>query len=697
MSSSLNSIDDLPELAEGVQVFFRGDGPLAASFSGHYVEREEQQVIATNIARIAQYGGRLVAEAGTGTGKTLAYLVPALASGLKVLVSTGTKNLQEQIIEHELPLIERASGKSFDVVVMKGRSNYLCEARLERATAQRSLRGIINNSDLEAVLAWRHITQSGDRAELTQLADDSPLWPELSATTEQCAGRRCEHYERCWVTRLRQRAQESALVIVNHHLFFADLALKKRRGDSSLGVLPNSDLIIFDEAHEIDDIAAQHFGMRVSDGRFAELGRDLQRALPVDASETKRLLQRSTEIELRAKQLFESLPQGNGRRALNKHDLNPLSIDLYSQVHDLLLQVEADLHSMTFEEASLLARRVQSLGNELSFVLGLPQRRGIGTEAVDILGDAASSVWGEDGFQEEGEIEKLPYVRYSERSGRRRVVAAEPLDVAPLLHQSFKHLNAVFISATLAVDQKFEHFRRRIGLDETEEVLVHSPFDFQEQARLYLADDLPNPTHSDYASAAAHRACDLIEASSGGALVLCTSYRMLERLKDQLRDTLSQKLWVQGSGPKSYLLDSFRKDGNGVLLATMSFWRGVDIPGRALRLVIIDRLPFASPGDPVVAARLEHLTRQGRSAFGTYQLPQAALMLRQGFGRLIRSETDRGLVAVLDRRIIDKSYGKTLLRSLPPCAQLRDLEQACAFLRTISEDDRPTDPPLSNP
>ncbi len=619
--------------------------------------------LADGIAAAISAGERLVAEAGTGSGKTLAYLHPAIASGLKTVVSTGTKNLQEQLVNKDVPLLARALGREIDVQVMKGRTNYLCHVRAERFAGEPLFPSLDEARAYAAVERWRHRTRTGDRAELSLLTDDSALWRELTATSDQCLGRKCRDYERCFVTLMRQRAQLADLVVVNHHLYLADLALRQRLGEEAVFLLPAHDLVVFDEAHDLDEVAANHFGVAVSERRFVELVHDVERLVAGDAALAGYLRPRLSELSARARRLFEALPFGVGRTSLEALADRRALAEAYVSLDEQLEQLEGEL-ALPLEEAAPLARRAQSLAAELCFVLGTKARREL-PRGPDLALDGARDA----------------VVRYTELAGRTRTAWARPVDVSRLLREALGGTRAVFLSATLRVDGSFSHFRARVGLDRTRELAVGSPFDYRTAARFYVADDLPEPDRPEFAPLAAARAAELVNASGGGAFVLATSHRMLTILRGALESATSLRILMQGEAPRSHLVETFRADGNAALVATMSFWQGVDVPGSALRLVILDKLPFASPGDPVTAARLELLGARGGDPFMDYQVPQAALLLRQGFGRLIRRHSDRGLVALLDRRVLHRRYGAVFLRSLPDCPRLTALADALDFLR----------------
>ncbi|MEZ4272704.1 MAG: ATP-dependent DNA helicase [Myxococcota bacterium] len=652
--------------SQQVGAFFANDGPLAQALPD-YEMRTEQARLAERIALAIHDGTSLVAEAGTGTGKTLAYLVPALASGLKVVVSTGTKNLQEQLLEKDLPILKKAAQRDFDVVVLKGRRNYLCEAAFERLTAQKTLAGVVDTSELTVIGEWRQNTQTGDHSEVGNLADNSEIWKELTVSSDQCPAKRCPHYEACWVTRARRRAQEAELLVVNHHLYFADVSLRQRLGDSGISILPPHDLVVFDEAQDLDEIASQHFGCQVSEGQVVELRHDVLRAVSSDAALRTRVGIALEALDREYADLFSQLPYGRGRTTLIAQAMGPKVLSSYQEIQQILQELIAALGQSEDGELPLLRRRMARMSGELAFVLHQPEAPSLEEEAVRLT----DGPWDAQVDQQKDHFDELPSVRYTERLGRHRSIVARPIEVAPILERIFAKQPAICVSATLSIGDDFTFFKERVGLHRAAHFGASSPFDYESQARLYVPEDIVTPEHAAFSQQCADLSAQLIDSSGGGAFVLCTSHRMLEELSRGLRQRTKHPVYCQGDAPRTHLVEQFRMHGNAVLVATMSFWRGVDVPGQALRLVLIDRLPFASPADPIIAARLEHLRASGASPFRDYQLPQAALLLRQGFGRLIRHRNDRGLVAIMDRRIIDKSYGKTIIRSLPACPLLR--------------------------
>ena len=640
-----------------VSDFFRAGGPLSRTVEG-YELRPEQIAVAERIEEHVHVGGRLLVEAGTGTGKTLAYLVPLLSTGRRAIISTGTKTLQDQLFQKDVPLLAKALGRPIDARLMKGRSNYLCIERAGETAKSPPLPGTDDRVLFDAIRAWQDTTVDGDRAGLTVLGDDHAMWRDLSATSEQCRGRNCGHFERCFVTQARRLAQTAEIVIVNHHLYFADLALRARGFDQSVALLPEHDIVVFDEAHELDEVASQHFGVQISERRVRELAIDVARALKTEPALVARFGRVMTHLDARTNALFDALPFDHTRGRVLIDDRVGVR-DRVMQVDALLEELENELTASSLEDRGLLARRASAIASEIAFCTGVEVRQSLA---------AANETPDESSF-----------VRYTEVHGRSRALVARPVDVAGVLDNTLRAPASIFVSATLRVGDDFSHYRKRLGLEDAEELAVGSPFDFATNAALYLPDDLPEPDQPDFVPEACDRVADLIEASGGGAFVLCTSHRMLQTL----RARLSFPVLTQGEAPKAQLIDRFREHGNAVLLGTTTFWSGVDVAGRALRLVIIDKLPFASPSDPLVQARVNFLRERGEDPFRSYQLPQAALQLRQGFGRLIRRTDDRGLVAILDRRLTQRGYGKTFLKSLPVCRRLSALEDAAQFLRSL--------------
>ena len=620
------------------------NGPLARGVSG-YEHRPGQIRMARAVQDALEHDGMLLVEAGTGTGKTWAYLIPAALSGRRVLVSTGTRALQDQIMEKDLPALKRHLGIEIDAACVKGLGNYLCLRRfgeLQRsseATQPRFARA------LPVLRSWVETTKTGDRADLAAIAEEDPIWARVVSGSDTRIGARCEHYDNCFVTRVRRRAEGAQLIVVNHHLFFADLAL---RDTGFASVLPDYDAVIFDEAHQLEDTATLFFGSRFSTPMIERLVRDARVALRGETGGKRHETRLLDAVLQRASNFFAALPANpNGGRAPLPSDAVP----------------EEDLFALdnALAELSAACRNTKPVAEN---VLQIARR-------TDQLRDAL------------GSLEAPGQVSWSLGGARSPSVGSSPIDVGPLLRERLHERVPciVFTSATLTTGGDFKFVKRRLGIDaEVSEEVVESPFRYEEQAALYAPTHLPDPRASDFPDAAAGEILELIRMAKGGAFVLCTSLRMMRILAKRVGDELEYEWFVQGDAPKQTLLDRFRDQGNAVLFATASFWEGVDVPGSALRLVVIDKLPFEVPSDPVVAARCERLEEAGESSFMRYLVPAAALSLKQGFGRLIRTTQDRGVVAILDSRIRRKGYGKVFMRSLPPARVCDTLDEVRALL-----------------
>lgn len=622
-------------------------GPLARYIAG-YEHRAGQMAMAEAVEQTFERDGVTLVEAGTGTGKTLAYLLPAILSGRKVIVSTGTRTLQDQIMEHDLPLLRQHLGVPVSAACMKGLNNYLCLRRYEELRrSPMAAAGGISARQLPVLEAWRERTVAGDRAELS-LAEDAPIWRQVMSGSDTRVGSRCGHYEDCYVTRMRRAADEARLVVVNHHLFFADLAM---RGPTGAAVLPDYDVVIFDEAHQVEDVATQFFGVQVSTAQLERLARDSARALRVvdDSSTLRRLIDGFLDAGSR---FFSALPRGPeaGQRNLPPEEFG-------GQVGERMLELDSALDAYV----SHLFLQGPDDG------LGVLQRRG-----RKLRDDLATICEGTRGTR----------VSWSQTRGRRVSIGSSPVDVSELLRERlfFSTPAVIMTSATLSTGGDFSFVRRRLGLDfDIREEKVPSPFDYPNQAGLYLPEDIPDPRDQGFLPTATKEVLELVKITRGGAFVLCTSFRVMDELARRCRPHLDHPVFVQGEAPKASLLDLFRNTGDAVLFATASFWEGVDVPGEALRLVIIDKLPFDVPTDPLVAARCARMEEDGEKPFMKYLVPSAALSLSQGFGRLIRSTKDRGVVAILDRRIVKKGYGKVFLRSLPDASRCYSLDEVRAF------------------
>lgn len=623
---------------------FAADGPLAAKLAG-YAPRAAQQEMAESVAKTIAAGGRLLVEAGTGTGKTLAYLVPALASGHRVILSTATRHLQEQILSHDVPLARAALGCNPKVALLKGRGNYLCLHRLLRGQGLDDAEAPGLADELRAVRAWSARTRSGDLSEVGDIDDGSAVWPRVSATADQCLGGECPQFERCWVFSARRAAQAADLVIVNHHLLFADLNLR----ESGFGeLLPGAGAIILDEAHRLPEIAGQFFGQTLSSRQLRDLVSDGRIEAQAIGADMPDLIDALADVAEAEAAFAQSLPVESGAIAWAALDR----------------AVESQAHALVGAICKLAAS-AQAVAERASTLAALGQR-------AKALADCGAALLG-------GDEDSVCWI---ERRGKGWRWHATPLDVAPPFQRALDTHKAawIFTSATLSVHGELAYFSRRLGLQDAAGLILDSPFDYQRNSLLYLPASMPQPQEADFDDAFAGLAAELIAASGGGAFVLCTSHRGVRACAARLRQHLSTSLLIQGDAGRSVLLDRFRERQDAVLIGTTSFWEGVDVRGPSLRLVIIDRLPFASPADPVLSARIAAMRQRGEVPFIQYQLPQAVLALKQGVGRLIRDSQDRGLLAICDPRMTTRSYGRVFLDSLPDMPVTRDADQATAFL-----------------
>jgi ATP-dependent DNA helicase DinG len=629
------------------------DGPLARELPG-FRGRPGQLRFAEAVATTLREHRWLVAEAGTGTGKTFAYLIPALLCGQRVIISTGTRTLQDQLFHRDLPLLGRALGRAARVALLKGRANYLCRERLLRLPRELPLDGGGREAMAVAVQRWAESTSEGDLAELPELPDGHPLRERITSTRDSCTGTRCAEYSRCHVFAARKRAAEAELVVVNHHLLLADLALKEEGwGD----ILPTADAVIMDEAHQLPDLAAQFFGLQFSSRGIDQLLIDLPGLLLQTGFDLDRLAQQEQGLRRALQEAMRTAAAAGaaGQRVTWGDDLQP-----FDQAARTLVTALCDL-----------ADAIAALGGGEALVQAAQR-------AADLAGEMDALL---DARPDEGARLIVP-------GARAFSCQLLPFEVGEKLRQilTVRAQSWVFTSATLAVGGDFSHFIARLGLaDRCDSLAIDSPFDYARQALLYAPSGLPEPTSPHYADAVVETAAELVEISGGGAFLLFTSHRALDysarALRERwLRQGVTHRVLVQGESPREQLLREFREHGDAVLLGTASFWEGVDVPGSALRLVVIDRLPFASPEDPLTRARLARAREQGGNPFVDFQLPEAALLLKQGVGRLIRSERDTGVVAILDPRLTGKGYGKKLLASLPPLKRTRDLLEVRAML-----------------
>jgi ATP-dependent DNA helicase DinG len=640
--------------------FFAPGGVLSRTHPAYEFRRGQLQM-AQAVEQALEEKRHLIVEAGTGTGKTLAYLVPVIRSGKRVIISTGTKNLQEQLFHKDIPFLEQAlfpngEGK-LKVCYMKGRNNYLCRKKLYDLTDQPVLSGLEEIEHYRAIAAWEKVTQSGDKAELASLPEASALWHKLDARSDTCLGQKCSAWDRCFITEMHRRAMESDIIIVNHHLFFADLSIKQQAEYApDAGILPEVGAVIFDEAHELEDVAGGYFGVSVSNGRFEELCRDVEVSLQRNHMLSASMSDALKSVRERAPFFFALLPQGDGRFAFeNRREFMEENGDEFLGLQQSLTRLGSELENLASkpEEVFNFGRRAQELQVQLAFLMESEDRNTV--------------FW----------IER----RRGGRDNPRVFLQATPIDVSPILKTClFDKLEcAVLTSATLAVGGSFEYMRRRLGLDYVRETVLPSHFDYENQAIFYVPPDLPDPRTPQFTAKAADRIRRILEITRGRAFVLFTSYAQMNDVYQRLLGELEFPMLLQGDAPKTALLEEFRLTPHAVLFATSSFWQGVDVQGEQLSCVIIDRLPFAVPSDPVVAARVKAIDADGGNAFFQYQVPSAVITLKQGFGRLIRSLHDRGLLVLLDNRILKKQYGKVFVESLPPYHRTTDLKQVEQF------------------
>jgi ATP-dependent DNA helicase DinG len=685
------SLPGATELGEAVRQIFADGGTLSEAIAA-FEPRSGQQRMAAAVATALVEGGVLLVEAGTGTGKTLAYLAPAILSGRRTLVSTGTKNLQEQIFFKDLPILRDALPSTFSATYMKGRGNYLCLHRFE-AMAQaadhdgRTAAEIDRQVLIPLIAKWAASTATGDRAELEELPEDLPLWNEIAASSENCLGSGCPRHQDCFVTRLRQQAAESDVVIVNHHLLCADAAVR----ESPYGeVIPACSQLVIDEAHQLEDVATQYFGLSLSTSRIEALARDTERAAVASPwSDERGELTRAVGLAREHGRAFFgallAVRDGVNSGAARSHD------DRFRVTPRILTAVEEEAAALTgaldLLETSLLkagpggqpTRPLEETAPSLE--AALEDLRALARRAGDIREELRTLVRADD----------QDYVYYLEARGRSLVLRASPIDVSSIVRDRLldRVRTAVLTSATLAVEGSFGYAKERLGLRGARELALPSEFDFTRQAILYLPRRMPDPRAADFAEAASREIVGILHRTRGRAFVLFTSYAMLRRVQALVSPALDFPQLVQGQAPRSVLLGRFRSIPNAVLFATSSFWQGVDVIGEALSCVIIDRLPFASPGDPITSARMEAVASRGGQPFADYQVPLAILALQQGLGRLIRHRDDRGVLAILDPRLKTMGYGSRFLGALPDAPVTEHLEAIEAFFRGPAHSGRP--------
>jgi ATP-dependent DNA helicase DinG len=638
---------------DDIDALLGAEGPFARELP-NFAPRPAQQVMAKAVQHAIAECETLIAEAGTGTGKTYAYLVPALLSGERVIVSTGTKALQDQLFFRDLPKVRSVLGTRLKTALLKGRANYLCLYRLDQTVRDGASFDQRQASQLAAIRAWSARTRRGDRMELAEVPEDSPLWLRVTSTPENCLGVECPFYDDCHVITARREAQEADLVVVNHHLLFADLALKQEGFGE---ILPGAQAFILDEAHQIPELAGQFFSQSLSARQLTELAQDALSECSGITGAIGLLLEPVEALQDAVRKLrlaLEPLPTRGPFHELLKREGVP------SALHDLgeLLAALTDL---------LASQAERSRG-----FMNVHERAASLTERLDRI------------LEEHSEQD----VRWYELFPRGFALHATPLDLAAPLRAMRERTHAAWIhtSATLSVAGRFEHFARQLGLDDPQTLSLESPFDYARQALCYLPDGLPDPAARDYTERVIDAVMPVLEASNGRAFLLFTSHRALRRAAELLADRVPWPLFVQGTAPRHQLLEEFRASGHGVLLGAASFWEGVDVAGEALSVVVIDKLPFAAPDDPVLQARLEALEQSGINPFMGWQVPSAVIALKQGAGRLIRDVHDRGVLVLCDPRLTSKGYGKLFLASVPPMPRTRDLAQVRAFFEHAADE-----------
>jgi ATP-dependent DNA helicase DinG len=649
-ASSLRAAAAKPAQEISIEDVFGPGGLLEKRHPG-YEFRPSQLEMAEIVEGAFQKQQHVVIEAGTGTGKTLAYLIPAIRSGRRVVISTATKSLQEQLFQKDVPFLQKHFAPNLKAALMKGRSNFLCRQKVHQMEGQPALKGIDEVDWFSQIRDWEKLTETGDRSELTFLPDDAELWHRIDARSDLCTGQKCPEFEKCFITAMHQRAEEADLIVVNHHLFFADLAIRQ---DDFGSILPEYSAVIFDEAHEIEDVASDYFGRQMSSYRFEELSRDTENMLRVLRIEAAPLRKHLARVRERARSFFENFPEREGRypfQSAERQSFLERNRETYDDLSTAVKRLEAELSALQPkpEEVVTLARRAAEMRRELEFLL---------------------------------ESNENSYVYWFERRGKGVFLAATPIDVSEILREKlFDQFDTVVLtSATLAVGGKFEYLKQRLGIEPSKGVVLPQEFDFRKQALLYIPESLPDVRNPAFGERAAEEIIELLGISQGRAFCLFTSNAQMRDLYERVSGRVRFPLLLQGTAPRTILLDRFRNTPNAVLFATASFWQGVDVPGAQLSCVIIDKLPFAVPSDPIVAARVRALEQDGRNAFAEYQVPEAVLALKQGFGRLIRSKTDRGILAILDNRIRRMQYGRIFLESLPDYTTTQDLAVVARFM-----------------
>ena len=635
--------------------YFGRQGVLAQKVPG-YEFRSAQQKMAEAVFATLRDAAPLIVEAGTGTGKTWAYLIPAILSGKRVMVSTGTKNLQDQVLDHDVPFLKKHLFPRLRALCLKGRKNYLCRRKFQLFAQQPTLWNREEARMFKRFQDWATATRSGDRAEIDWLPDDFRLWHEVSSSGEQCLGQQCPQNSRCFVSLLRQEAARSDLLIVNHHLYFADMALRNR---GLTEILPEYDAVIFDEAHQLEDTMSLYFGVEFSDSKIGELAQDIRREIGASAKKKRQkdqeldgIIEHLFALQGRFYRHFAEGVENRRRYPLSPKQFSHSFVDTCREIFHTLEQLNARLSPQQDKQPAFesFVRRSAEMTLVLRLILEQP--------------DPNLVFW----------YELAPHSVY---------LRGAPIETRSIADQCLfsQTTRVVLTSATLSIAGKFDFLRQNLAMpEETRELLLPSPFVYQEQALLFVPDRLPLPQSPQFCHAIAEEAAKVLTRTKGRALFLFTSYRNLHTVHRQLQDRLPYKILVQGEKPKRQLLAEFKQQIDSVLFATSSFWQGIDVPGEALSCLLIDKLPFEVPDDPLTAARMENLTRQGKNPFFDYQVPRAVISLKQGVGRLIRSARDRGVIVIFDLRLFTKSYGRLFLESLPPLRRSTEMEDISRFL-----------------
>ena len=626
------------------------EGSFAQLVPG-FAARQQQQEMAERVSIALEKGDNLITEAGTGTGKTFAYLVPALLSQSKVLISTGTKNLQDQLFHKDLPIVRKALAVSSTVALLKGRANYLCLHRLDLAEQEGRFRTPEMANNVIQIRGWSAETSSGDIAEMSSISEEDMIWPSVTSTSDNCLGAECSYFDKCHLVEARRQAQAADIVVINHHLLFADMMLRE---DGFAELLPQADAIIVDEAHQLPEVASSFFGESLSGNQLLELARDSEAEYLADVNEDPAFVRITSVLQKLTQDL--RLAFGTQQRRADWQSI--------ANEKDFKKAVLAVSEQLTKLEKQLIPLAERSKGLESCYERCAVLRSRFIKLTTEVPED---------------------HIHWFETHRRSFTLHITPFDISEIFNAQMQVMQVawIFTSATLTVANSFEHFKKRLGISTDNTAIWDSPFDYNKQAVMYVPESLPDPAASEYTEAVVAKALPIIESCKGGVFFLFTSHRALQQAAEILEHELDVPLMAQGDKPRDILLSEFRQRGNAVLLGTSSFWEGVDVRGEALSCVIIDKLPFASPGDPVLKARIDTMRKQGGNPFMDFQLPAAVITLKQGAGRLIRDVNDRGVLMLCDPRLFTKPYGKIFLDSLPAMMKTRNQQKVEGFLKSL--------------